>query len=83
VLFRSPAITSDDFESLWKAFTSSEASAYAFQPSPSDSMSDVRFYTVKLVGPKQQISLRIPREKQPEAISSAISKIKAWIDEKS
>ena len=72
-------IAKEEFELLWSAFTGTEASQYAFEPG---NMSDVGFYTLKIVGGKKKISLRIPKDKQPEAISVAIAKIQSWIDEK-
>ena len=72
-------IAKEEFELLWSAFTGPEASSFVFEPG---NMSDVGYYTVKILGGKKEISLRIPRDKKPEAISAAIAKIQSWIDEK-
>jgi hypothetical protein len=76
-------ITKVEFESIWTAFTGAEASQYEFAPAPSDSMSDPKFYTVKVVGAKKPMSLRIPTSAQlPKPVADAVAQVRAWIDEK-
>ena len=77
------SITNEAFESIWTAFSGAEALQYEFTPSPSDSMSDPKFYTIKIEGAKNPKSLRIPTSAQPpKPIADAVAQVQAWIDEK-
>jgi hypothetical protein len=76
---RRRSISKEDFDSLWSAFAGDDAAAFAFQQG---NMSDVGFYTVKLIAPKKNLSLRFPSESLPSTVAPAIEKIRAWIDEK-
>ncbi len=72
-------IAKEDFELLWSAFAAPEVAGFAFEQG---NMSDVGFYTVKLIAKKKDIALRFPSEKLPDTVSPAIEKIRTWIDEK-
>ena len=76
-------ITTAEFDEIWTAFTSADASRYAFTPSASDGMSDSHFYTIKITGAEESKALRIPMNGQTtKPVSEAVTKIEAWIDEK-
>ncbi|OIR01851.1 hypothetical protein GALL_161530 [mine drainage metagenome] len=76
-------ISKEEFEAIWAAFTGPAAAQYAFTPSSSDSMSDPRFYTIKVEGAKKPTSLRIPTQAElSKSLSDAIRQIRTWIDEK-
>lgn len=72
-------IPKEDFELLWSAFLSEDAKRFTFD---SGNMSDVGFYTVKLVGKEAGFAIRLPNDQLPESLALAIGKIKSWIDEK-
>lgn len=80
---RTHPIQKEQFDSIWAVFTSTAVDQYEFVPNESDSMSDPKFYTIKIEGASQSKSLRIPIADQlAKPISDAVRQIQAWIEEK-
>lgn len=77
------SIKKEEFESIWLAFTSAAVAQFEFSPGPSDSMSDPKFYTIKIEGAKKPISLRIPVSAElSKPVADAVAQVRAWINEK-
>lgn len=70
----------DEFETLWSAFSGPEAAAFATVPDKNTNMSDVGFYSIKLIAKKKDLWIRIPSESCPETLKQQIGTIQSYID---
>jgi hypothetical protein len=80
---RNRPVTKEEFESIWTTFTSAEVSQFEFTPTPSDSISDPKFCTIKIEGARMAKFLRIPVSATlPKPVADSVAQVRAWINEK-